>query len=85
MVTTEMIKNGGMESSPGSVVMSIKEIMKLTLETGLDRCIGETEHITKDNGSMEFKMDKEKSIFQPKVLKKGYSKIIKLSKSGKKN
>lgn len=77
MEIIEMIKNGDMEYLLGLVEMFIKEIMRLIWEVDLERCIGQMVAIIKEIGKLEYKMERAKYIFQQKVSKKGFFRIIK--------
>jgi hypothetical protein len=53
---TKMIENGVMVSLLGNLATFTKDNMKLTLEMVMDKCIGQTELVTKDIGLMAFNM-----------------------------
>jgi len=50
-VVTEAIRNGAMANLPGFQEIYIKEIMRLIREMATAKFTGQTELLTKDNGS----------------------------------
>lgn len=51
-----------MESYIFRVEISIKETSQLIADKAMERCFGLMGHFTKDNGKMEFKMERDKFI-----------------------
>ena len=91
-VGIEMIKSGDMECSNGQVAMFTKELMSLTCEMGMEKCIGKTEVIIKGIGPMEFSMVRVRSeniqgkfTFRARASRKGGSTITLSLKFGRKN
>ena len=56
-VTTTLTKSTAMGYSNGLAVMSTKENIKTMNETGMERCTGQMEAVTRVNGSEAFNMD----------------------------
>lgn len=69
-----------MAFSLGQAETYIREIIMKIFEAVSDRCIGMMEVITKENGSMEFNMEKDSFLSQAKAQKKDFSRIIYLSR-----
>ena len=73
-----MMKNQDMEYSHGVAEMFTKEIMKKTYGMDMEKCIGKMAVTTKDNGKMEFNMEKvfinlfRHSLYPRWWIKKGY-------------
>ena len=57
-VSTETIKNGGLEFLHGPAVTSTGEITRQICVTDMDRCFGRTGVIIRESGSMVFSMAK---------------------------
>ncbi len=53
-----MIRNQDMEFLHGQVETFTKEIIKMILGMGTDKCTGQMEVITKERGKMVFNMEK---------------------------
>ena len=56
-VTTTLTKSTATGYSSGLVVMFTKENIKTMNETGMERCTGQMEAVTRVNGSEAFNMD----------------------------
>ncbi len=61
-----MIGSLGLVFLHGLVEIHTKEIMKMTLEMGLGKCIGQMEASIKVNGKTEFSMEWDKYMSQAK-------------------
>ena len=60
----------------GLQVIYIKEIMRLIFGQDMGRCTGKMAVITKDTGIKESSMVKEIFLYQDKVIKREYSRIM---------
>ncbi len=56
--STKTTRNGATESSHGPTVTYSRETTKLISATGMDKCTGQMEAITRGSGKMEFRMEK---------------------------
>ena len=70
------IKNKDKEYLFGKMVTYIKEIIQMTREMDMVKCIGMMGVIIKGNGKMEYKMVMVRFMCQDKDLKEVYFKIM---------
>lgn len=75
-VSILMTKNQVTEFSHGQVEMCTKEIMIMTLEMVMVKCIGWTVVFIREIGGMEFSMERGKYMCLVRELRKGFFKII---------
>lgn len=72
----QMIKKMAMVSLLGQVVMYIRAITNLIWEMDMVRCIGMMVVFIKVNGIKAYNMEKGRFMFQVKVIRKEYFKIM---------
>ena len=65
-----MFKGWKRATASSTLVVEIftKEILSKIDEKGMDKCFGQMDHSIKENGEMEYKMEKDKFIYQAAKL-----------------